>query len=47
MSVGVIQNIVVETVSEMSTDVDLYWDYKYIKVETVRKISTSVDLSVG
>lgn len=46
MSVGVIQNIVVETVSEMSTKVDLalYLDIERL-VETVSGMSTKVDLT--
>ena len=37
----------VETVSGMSTKVDLTYKNKRVHVETVSEMSTSVDLSVG
>ena len=43
MSVDVIQNIVVDTVSEMSTEVDELAGQRSIMVETVSGISTKVD----
>lgn len=43
MSVGVIQNIMVETVKKMSTKVDFLLFFNLNKVETVKKMSTEVD----
>lgn len=46
MSVGVIQNIMVETVKKMSTKVDFLLFFNLNKVETVKKMSTEVDVLV-